>query len=410
MIITNIHARQVLDSRGNPTIEVEVHSGKHMGKAIVPSGASTGIHEALELRDGGKKYMGKGVLKAVHNVNAILKRKLKNKRFTQKELDNFMIRLDGTKNKSKLGANAMLGVSMSFARCDACKQGRWLYEVLGTKRVMPVPFCNIINGGKHAAGKLAMQEFMIAPVKAKSFAEATRMSSEIYHILKKVIAKKYGKNAVHVGDEGGFAPPVKDAYQALNLITKALDLSGYSRKVKIAMDPAASEFYKNGYYDIGKKLNSEKMAEHYYDLMAKYPIVSLEDPFDQDDFISWKDMMKRGPKYTQIVGDDLLVTNIERIKMAKKEKLCNALLLKVNQIGTLTEAITAAKYAMKNKWHVMVSHRSGETEDPFIADLAVALGCGQIKLGAPCRSDRTSKYNQLLRIEEKIGKRVKYGR
>ncbi len=407
--ITDIHARQLLDSRGNPTIEVEVYSKNHMGRAIVPSGASTGIHEALELRDKKKAYLGKSVEKAVNNVNTILRRKLKGMSLAQANLDNYMIELDGTVNKSRLGANAILGVSMAAARCRACSENKWLFEVLGKKRVMPVPFCNIINGGKHAAGKLAMQEFMIAPVRAKSFSEATRIVSETYHILKDVIAKKYGKSAVHVGDEGGFAPPVKDAYQALDLIMNAVDKAGYTNKIRIAMDPAASEFYHKGKYNIGKKLSPDKMMNYYLKLLDKYPIVSLEDPFDQDDFETWAEIMKQRPKGVQIVGDDLTVSNVERIDIAAEKKLCNALLLKVNQIGSLTEATDAAKLAMKNKWNVMVSHRSGETEDAFIADLAVALGCGQIKLGAPCRSDRTAKYNQLLRIEGKLLKGVKYG-
>jgi len=315
-----------------------------------------------------------------------------------------MLKLDGTNNKAKLGANSILGISMAVARCNALTNNKQLFQTLGSKKIMPIPLSNIINGGRHAAGKLAMQEFMIAPVKAKSFSTATQQISEIYHILKQEINKKYGKNSTHVGDEGGFAPSLKNAEQALNLIQKAIDKSGY--KLGIAIDAAASEFYSKGKYNIGKKLSKEELVDYYLKLIKKYNIISLEDPFDQDDFSPWQELTKKSK--IQIVGDDLLVTNTNRIKIAINNKLCNSLLLKVNQIGTVTESLNAAKLAMKNKWKVMVSHRSGETEDTFISDLSVSLGCGQIKLGAPCRGERTAKYNQLLRIEEFL-KRSKYG-
>ena len=403
MKITNIIGRQVLDSRGNPTIEVDLYSGKVYGRAIVPSGASTGVHEALELRDNGKSFFGKSVHNAVRNVN-ILKKHLIGIKLNQEKLDNLMLSLDGTSNKSKFGANTILGISMAFARCQASVEKKLLFQVLGNKKVMPIPFANIINGGKHAAGKLAMQEFMIVPKKAKSFTQATEQVSETYHLLKNEISKKYGKSATHVGDEGGFAPPLKNAEEALNLIQKAIDKSGY--KLSIAMDAAASEFYKKGKYNVGKTLSKDELVDYYLRLIKKYKIISLEDPFDQDDYEPWKELTKKSK--IQIVGDDLLVTNKDRITMALKNKLCNSLLLKVNQIGTVTEAIQSAKLSMKNKWNVMVSHRSGETEDTFISDLSIALGCGQIKLGAPCRGERTAKYNQLLRIEESL-KRIKYG-
>ena len=403
-------AREILDSRGNPTIEVEVHTKENKGVAIVPSGASTGIYEAHELRDSTRRFHGKGVSKAIRNVNDVIAPKLKGKDiFNLTKIDQIMIELDGTLNKSKLGANAILGVSMAAARAGANEKDIPLYKYLGKSKKLPIPFCNIINGGQHAGGKLEMQEFMIAPVKAKNFKEATMIVSEIYHELKSIISAKYGKSATNVGDEGGFAPNLSNAEQALDLIVEAIGKSGYTKKVRIAMDPAASEFYQGGKY-LRRKISGKKMAEYYQKLMQKYPIISIEDPFDQDDFESFEYFTKQNEKNSnfQIVGDDLLVTNVQRITKAIDSNLCNALLLKVNQIGTLTEAINAAELCMSNGWNVMVSHRSGESEDPFIADLAVALGAGQIKLGAPCRSDRTSKYNQLIRIEEELGSEAEY--
>jgi enolase len=407
MKIKEIKAREVLDSRGNPTVEVEVITQDGtIGRAMVPSGASTGQHEALELRDGGTRYHGKGVLKAIKNVEKIAQ-KLKGRDVTeQEEIDRYMIHLDGSKNKKRFGANAMLGISMAVARAAANCKGLPLYKYLGNdSRTLPLPFCNVINGGKHAGGKLEMQEFMIVPIKATSFAMAARMASEIYHVLKKLIKDKYGASAANVGDEGGFAPNIDTAEQALDLLVKAIDQAGYTNLVKIAMDPASTEFFHNNKYT-RKNLSPDKMIAYYKKLIEKYPIISIEDPFAEDDFKTYEKMMKDNK--IQIVGDDLLVTNPERIKFAVAKGLCNALLLKVNQIGTLTEAIEAAKISMENGWHVMVSHRSGETEDSFIADLAVALGTGQIKLGAPCRADRTAKFNQLIRIEEELGNRAIY--
>ncbi|MCP3683052.1 MAG: phosphopyruvate hydratase [bacterium] len=406
--IKRVYAREVLDSRGKPTVEAEVYAGKTFGRAIVPSGASTGTHEAVELRDNDKRFQGNGVLKAVNNINKTLSKKIVGMDCTkQTQIDKKLIDADATKNKSKLGANAILAISMANARAAANTKGIQLFELLGKKKfILPVPFCNVINGGKHAAGDLKMQEFMIAPVKAKSFKDAIRMSAETYHILKKVIAKKYGKTAVNVGDEGGFAPNLKNATEALNILEKAIDIAGYKGKMKIAMDCAASEFYSQGVYNLERKYSASKLVDYYLDLVKSYPIISIEDPFNEDDFKSFADLTKESK--IQIVGDDLLVTNTNRIKKAIKAKSCNCLLLKVNQIGTLTEAMDAANMAIKNKWKVMVSHRSGETEDSFIADLSVALACGQIKSGAPCRSERLAKYNQLIRIEESLGKKARY--
>ena len=411
--VLKIKAREVLDSRGNPTVEVDILTKKGLSRAMVPSGASTGIHEALELRDGGKRYSGKGVLKAVRNVNEIISKKLKGYDATkQEEIDNLMLELDGTANKSKLGANAVLGVSMALSRAAALELGIPLYKYLNkltkNKMKIPVPFFNIINGGQHSGNKLEFQEFMIAPIKAKNFSEGLRCCTEVYHTLKKIIEKNYGKDATAVGDEGGFAPPIAGAEEALGLIESAIDKSGYNEVIKIAMDSAASEFYKKGYYFTPKKMSSDKLINYYAKLIENHPIISLEDPFAEDDFTPFKELTHKVK--IQIVGDDLLVTNVKRIKMALERKLCNALLLKVNQIGTLTEAIDAAQLALKNRWKVMVSHRSGETSDSFIADLVVALGSGQIKSGAPCRSERLAKYNQLLRIEEELGKKAKYAR
>jgi enolase len=420
IILTKIKARQVLDSRGNPTVEVEVHSNVAEGRAMVPSGASTGKFEAWELRDNGKSYGGKSVEKAVNNVNMLIAPKLMGGVLDQKQIDKSMIALDGTTNKSRLGANAILGVSLAAARCSAHSYGVPLYSFLdnyfqnkGTynksyqaKRfVLPIPFANIINGGKHAESQLKFQEFMVAPIKAKSFADATQMVVEVYHDLKKVIETQYGKSAANVGDEGGFAPPLKSPEEALNLIVKAIEEAGYQKKVRIAMDCAASEFYVQGRYNVTEIMskNRDELIDYYSSLVKQYGIISIEDPFDQEDYEAFAMFTQKNRKL-QIVGDDLLVTNPAKIQMALTKNLCNALLLKVNQIGSLSEAMDAAFLAKANKWNVMVSHRSGETEDPFIADLTVALGVGQIKLGAPCRGERTAKYNQLLRIEDELGR------
>ncbi|MGV8141153.1 MAG: phosphopyruvate hydratase [Candidatus Woesearchaeota archaeon] len=435
MKITKLFARQVLDSRGNPTIEVEAYYDNIKASAIVPSGASTGKYEALELRDGKKDYLGKSVNTAVDNVNKIIAGKIIGMEFAdQKALDDALISLDGTKNKSKLGANALLGVSMAACRLAAAIKQKKLYEYIAeivgddknivpgkipaimsalksTKQYsIPVPFANVINGGKHAGSSLKIQEFMITPVYAQDFKTAVKMTAETYQVLKKIVEEKYGKSAVNVGDEGGFAPQLTTPEQALDLLVEAIKRAGYTGKVKVAIDAAASEFYdeKTGNYVMDRPYSKDEMVAYYVRLLKKYPIATLEDPFDQDDFESWAKLTKEAEKLkVPIIGDDLLVSNPERIKMAIEKKLCNALLLKVNQIGTVTEAINAAKMAFGSKWIVMVSHRSGETEDTFISDLAVGLRCGHIKLGAPCRTERVAKYNQLLRIEED---NVKYAR
>ncbi|PFH35560.1 enolase 1 [Besnoitia besnoiti] len=417
------------DSRGNPTIEVDLFTEGGVFRAAVPSGASTGIYEALELRDKDhKRYMGKGVTKAVDIVKKVLKPALLGKDpCDQKGIDILMVKkLDGSKSewgysKSKLGANTILGISMACCRAGAAAKGLPLYKYIATlagkpteKMVMPVPFFNVINGGEHAGNGLALQEFLIAPVGAPNIREAIRYGSETYHHLKAVIKQKYGLNATNVGDEGGFAPNVSNAEEALNLLVEAIKAAGYDGKVKIAFDSAASEFYnkEGNIYDLdykGKNNDSSsrmtgvKLKEVYEQWLNRYPIISVEDPFDQDDFANFASLTKDIGEKTQVIGDDILVTNILRIEKALKEKACNCLLLKVNQIGSVTEAIEACLLAQKSGWGVQVSHRSGETEDSFIADLVVGLRCGQIKSGSPCRSERCCKYNQLMRIEECLG-------
>jgi enolase len=415
MKIKQVKAREILDSRGNPTIEVDLYSMKNKAKSKVPSGASTGKHEAVELRDNEKRYDGKGVLKAVNNVNKIISKKVIGlKTSDQVLIDHKMIQLDGTKNKSKLGANAILGVSLSVARLGALDKNISLYEHLRNLTQnksnifkMPIPFLNVINGGRHADNDLSFQEFMIAP-HGKTFKESLQIGTEVYHCLKGLIKKKYGGSSTAVGDEGGFAPNMKTVKEPLDMIMQALKLLKYDKVVKIGMDAAASEFYdpKKGYFVDNKWITSKQLSDLYENLVKKYPIISIEDPFAEDDWESFKNLTKKIGNKIQIVGDDLLVTNPERISKAINEKSCNALLLKVNQIGTVSESIEAAELALKNKWNIMVSHRSGETSDTFIADLVVALGCGQIKSGAPCRSERLEKYNRLLEIEEELGKRA----
>ncbi|CAL1528601.1 unnamed protein product [Lymnaea stagnalis] len=423
MTIKSIHARQIYDSRGNPTVEVDLTTDKGLFRAAVPSGASTGIYEAVELRDGGKDYLGKGVLKAVGHVNkeiaeALLKAQPDLK--DQRAVDNILIALDNTENKGNLGANAILGVSMAVCRAAAAEKGVPLYrhiaDIAGTKELfLPCPAFNVINGGSHAGNKLAMQEFMLLPTGASSFADAMRIGSEVYHNLKAVIKKKYGQDACNVGDEGGFAPNIQDNAEGLELIKEAIEKAGYTGKVEIGMDVAASEFHKDGKYDLdfknkdsdpSKWLTSDQLAEVYKGFVKNYPVVSIEDPFDQDDWAAWTKITS--DIGIQIVGDDLLVTNPKRVQKGIELKGCNALLLKVNQIGTVTEAIDACKMSQTAGWGVMVSHRSGETEDTFIADLVVGLSTGQIKTGAPCRSERLAKYNQLLRIEEELGAAAKF--
>ncbi|EJU02537.1 enolase [Dacryopinax primogenitus] len=419
MPIQKIKARQIFDSRGNPTVEVDLFTEHGRFRAAVPSGASTGAHEALELRDGDQtQYLGKGVSKAIANVNDIIAPALIKSGLgvrQQKEVDDFLIKLDGTPNKGKLGANAILGVSMACAVAAGGEKDIPLYQHLAELAgvvppyVMPVPCFNVINGGAHAGNKLAFQEFMICPVGATSFHEAMKFATETYHTLKKVISKKYGIDAVNVGDEGGFAPNVGGAEEALDLLVEAINTAGYEGKVVISVDSASSEFYKDGKYDLDFKnpnsdpkalITGEQLAEEFKKLIAKYPIIMAEDPFDEDDFDSFALLTKQVD--IEITGDDLLVTNAQRLKTGIEKKSCNALLLKLNQIGSVTEAIQAAQLAQSAGWGVMVSHRSGETENTFIADLVVALRVGQIKTGAPARSERVAKYNQLLRIEEEI--------
>ena len=415
MPINQIKARQILDSRGNPTVEVDVVTENGTFRASVPSGASTGIHEALELRDKNDSYNGKSVMKAVENEHAKIAKALIGKDETQqKEIDQIMLDLDGTNNKANLGANAILGVSMAVCRAGAAAKGIALYQHIAelaekdtSSYVMPVPSFNVINGGTHAGNGLAMQEFMILPTGAESFSEAMRMGAETYHSLKSVIKSKYGLDACNVGDEGGFAPSIQDNREGLELLKEAIEKAGYTGKIDIGMDCAASEFYKEGNYDLGFKTESniisgEELGNIYKGFVAEFPIVSIEDPFDQDDFDSYAKMTAEVGEEIQIVGDDLLVTNPERIRTAIEKNACNALLLKVNQIGSISEAIQACLDSKAAGWGVMVSHRSGETEDNFIADLVVGLKTGEIKTGAPCRSERLAKYNQLLRIEEEL--------
>ncbi|XP_062205424.1 enolase 2-like [Phragmites australis] len=430
--IQSVKARQIFDSRGNPTVEVDVCcSDGTFARAAVPSGASTGVYEALELRDGGSDYLGKGVSKAVNNVNAIIGPALIGKDPTaQTEIDNFMVQqLDGTKNewgwcKQKLGANAILAVSLAVCKAGASIKKIPLYQhianLAGNKQlVLPVPAFNVINGGSHAGNKLAMQEFMILPTGAASFKEAMKMGVEVYHNLKSVIKKKYGQDATNVGDEGGFAPNIQENKEGLELLKTAIEKAGYTGKVVIGMDVAASEFYndKDKTYDLNfkeenndgsQKISGDSLKNVYKSFVNEYPIVSIEDPFDQDDWVHYAKMTEEIGEQVQIVGDDLLVTNPTRVAKAIKEKSCNALLLKVNQIGSVTESIEAVKMSKQAGWGVMTSHRSGETEDTFIADLAVGLATGQIKTGAPCRSERLAKYNQLLRIEEELGAAAVY--
>ncbi|XP_065532287.1 gamma-enolase isoform X1 [Lathamus discolor] len=452
MAVERIHAREILDSRGNPTVEVDLYTHKGMFRAAVPSGASTGIYEALELRDNDKsRFLGKGG----EGLSVV----------DQEKIDNLMLEMDGTENKSKFGANAILGVSLAVCKAGAAEKDVPLYRHIAdlagnSDLILPVPAFNVINGGSHAGNKLAMQEFMILPVGAESFRDAMRIGAEVYHNLKSVIKEKYGKDATNVGDEGGFAPNILENSEALELLKEAIDKAGYTDKIVIGMDVAASEFYRDGKYDLDFKspddpsryISADELGDLYQSFVRDYPVVSIEDPFDQDDWEAWS-------KFTanvgiQIVGDDLTVTNPKRIERAVEEKACNCLLLKVNQIGSVTEAIQACKLAQENGWGVMVSHRSGETEDTFIADLVVGLCTGQvgetqamhksggkrrgvkteslaspwemgesydsvlpvfvlgnalqIKTGAPCRSERLAKYNQLMRIEEELGDEARF--
>lgn len=415
-LIEDIIARQILDSRGNPTIEVEIHlSGGAVGRAAVPSGASTGVHEALELRDGDRqRYGGKSVLKAVASVNEVIAEQLVGwDALDQTGIDKHMIELDGTSNKSHLGANAILGVSLAVAKAAAVALGLPLYRYLGgvNARTMPVPLFNILNGGKHATNSTDLQEFMCVPVGAPTFSEALRWGTEVYQALKAVL-KKNGYNT-NVGDEGGFAPSLNANEEAIALIVAAIEAAGFKpgKDLCVALDPAASEFYEDGLYVLkkeGRKLSAEQMVDYYTQWAKNYPIISIEDGLAQDDWGGWQLLCQRLGEQVQIVGDDLLVTNVERLKMAIERRAANAILIKPNQIGTLTETIAAIEMAKRAGWVAVISHRSGETEDTTIADLAVAFNTGQFKAGAPCRSDRVAKYNQLLRIEEELGDAAVY--
>ena len=412
-LIKSITAREILDSRGNPTVEVEVRlDDKSMARAAVPSGASTGAFEAAELRDGGKRYLGKGVEGAVKNiVEKIAPVVVGLNALDQKVIDEKMIALDGSKNKSNLGANAILGVSLAVARAAAVSTGQSLFKYLGKveAKTLPVPMMNILNGGAHADTNVDIQEFMVAPIGAATFKESLRWGTEIYHSLKSVLKSK--GLATSIGDEGGFAPDLASNRAALDLILQAIELAGFKAgsDIGLAMDVAATEFFENGKYKFeGKELTTEQMITYYRDLVAAYPLLSIEDPLDEDDWNGWTNLTAQLGDKIQIVGDDLFVTNPERLQRGIESKSANALLVKVNQIGTLSETIAAVTLAHNNNFKSMMSHRSGETEDTTIADLAVALNCGQIKTGAPARSERVAKYNQLLRIEEELATAAVY--
>jgi enolase len=412
--ITKIHAREILDSRGNPTVEVDCHlECGAMGRAAVPSGASTGQHEALELRDGdAKRYLGKGVLQAVKNVNQIIAPKLIGwDALEQVKIDQAMLEMDGTQTKSKLGANAILGVSLAVVRAAALALDIPLYRHIGgvDARLLPVPMMNFLNGGKHAGWNIEMQEFMIVPAGAENFSQAMRMAAETFHTLAKLLKEKGYPTTV--GDEGGFAPPLKTNQEALEMLTQAIEKAGYrpGEDIFLAMDPASTEFYEKGYYKVdGKKLSSAEMVDLYEKYVNKYPVVSLEDGLAEDDWEGWKLLTDRLGKKIQLVGDDLFVTNVKRLKMGFEKEVANSILIKLNQIGTLTETLDCIRLAKLNGYTTVISHRSGETSDSTIADVAVAVNGGQIKTGSISRSDRSAKYNQLLRIEQELGSAAQY--
>jgi len=413
--IMKIKSREILDSRGNPTVEVDVFTKGGLSRASVPSGASTGKYEAFELRDGGRRYLGKGVLKAVSSVNNVIAKKIIGQDCTkQKETDELMIELDGTLNKSNLGANAILAVSMAVCKAGALESNLSLYEYIAELVdlrgvTLPIPQMNVINGGVHAGIANDFQEHMIIPFGAKTFSDALRMCSETYHTLKKNLKERFGNSAIQVGDEGGFVPPLKSVHERLELIIEAIEELGYTKEFALAIDAAASQFYSEGRYNIiEKEYASAELADFYSELCEKYKIISIEDGLSEDDWDGWIRLNSELGKKIQIVGDDLLVTNVERIKKAIKSDACNALLMKLNQIGTVTEALDAFKLARKAGWNVIVAHRSGSTEETFFADLVVGLDAGQFKYGAPARSERTCNYNQLLRIEEELGRKAKY--
>lgn len=414
--ITDVHAREVLDSRGNPTVEAEVTlDWEIMARAIVPSGASTGVHEALELRDGDKsRYLGKGTLTAVNNVNTIIKPTIVWKSFeSYRDLDKHLIDLDGTPNKSKLGANAILAVSMAFVTAVAKKEGVYIYEYLGEGKgnTLPYPMMNILNGGSHADNNVDIQEFMIVPTEAPNFREGLRMGAEVFHNLKSILKSK--GLATSVGDEGGFAPNLGSNEEALQVIMEAIEKAGYTGKIKLALDVASSEFYKDGKYDLageGRVLTDDELISLYADRCDKYPIMSIEDGMAEDDFDGWKKLTQKLWDKIMLVGDDLFVTNIERLQMGIDQGMANSILIKLNQIGTVSETLDAINLAHNHGMKSISSHRSGESEDTFIADLAVAMNTGFIKTGSASRTDRIAKYNQLLRIEEKMNGNSKYGK
>lgn len=414
--VVSVKARQILDSRGNPTVETEVRTGSSMGRASVPSGASTGTHEALELRDGDmKRFRGKGVTKAVSNVNRVIGPKLRGADCAdQSEVDSVMIRLDGTENKSRLGANAILSVSMASARAAANTLGVNLYAHLRPSRsyTLPIPMMNVINGGEHAGNELAVQEFLIEPVAAKSCSEAIRTGAEVYQTLKSLLTSEHGRSAINVGDEGGFAPPLKLTREALGAIAEAVKLAGYGETdVRLGIDAAASTFFleNEGKYNIdGTKMSPESLEDFYASLKDEFGLLTIEDPFHEEAFESFASITRRLGRSTSIIGDDIYVTNVNRMRKGIKAKATNAILIKLNQIGTVSETEEAIELAVRSGWKVATSHRSGETEDPFIAHLATAYGSDFIKTGAPARGERVAKYNELLRIEEELGSRARY--
>ena len=411
MKIEKVWAREVLDSRGNPTVEAEITIKGHRITAIAPSGASTGSFEAHELRDGGKRYGGKGVLKAVENIRNIISKEIVGMDPTdQRAVDEAMIALDGTENKTRLGGNALVAVSLAVAKAGASVEMKQVYQHIGDDGLtLPVPMFNIINGGKHAGGELRIQEFMIIPAGAPSFSECLRTSAEVYMALKSILKKKYGAGAINIGDEGGFAPPLNTSSEAMDTIIAAISQAGYApgKDVFLALDAASSEFFSKDVYDVdGLKLSAGELVDHYVALSKKYPLISIEDPFFEDDFESTKELTDKIGKDVQIVGDDLFVTNTKRLSRGIEYGSANSMLLKVNQIGTVTESGDAAQMCFDNGYSVVVSHRSGESEDTTIADLSVGWGAGQIKTGAPARGERTAKYNRLLRIEEELGSKA----
>jgi enolase len=415
--IISVKAREVLDSRGNPTVEVEIKTIDGIYRSLTPSGASAGQHEALELRDNdASRYHGKGTLKAVENVNKIIAPKLIGLSCLHQEtIDNIMLKLDGTENKKRFGANAILPVSMAVTKAAAASKGiplyRYIAELFGViPHLIPVPMCNVINGGKHAGQENSIQEHMFMPTGAKTFHEGIRMISETYHQLKKILKKTYGTDAILIGDEGGFAPSnITSVEERLDIMLKAVEEAGHNDMMHITLDPASSEFYKDNKYTIGKKTyTSGELVDFYVDLCEKYPIISIEDGLAEDDWDAWKELTAKLGTEVQIVGDDLFVTNTKRIQKGIDMRAANSVLIKLNQIGTVTETLNAIKMAHDEGWTAVVSHRSGETEDSFIADLAVGTSAGQIKTGAPARSDRNAKYNQLLRIEEDLAGEAEY--